>query len=91
VSDENLQLRRHIDETHLRRPFYGARRIHDWLQDEGFPVNRKRVRRLIREMDVTAPYRKTNRGQSGKGHKTSTYLLRSQDIDRSSHVWAEYT
>ena len=45
VSDEDLRLMRRIDEMHLQRPFYGSRRIRDWLQDEGFPVNRKRLQR----------------------------------------------
>ena len=43
VTDEDLRQMRRIDEMHLKRPFYGSRRIRDWLQDEGFPVNRKRV------------------------------------------------
>jgi putative transposase len=34
ASDEDLQLMRRIDEMHLKRPFYGSRRIRDWLQDE---------------------------------------------------------
>ena len=43
VSDEDLKLMRLIDEIHLKRPFYGSRRIRDDLQDLGYPVNRKRV------------------------------------------------
>jgi len=43
VSDEDLKLMRLIDEIHLKRPFYGSRRIRDDLQDLGHPVNRKRV------------------------------------------------
>jgi putative transposase len=43
VSDQDLILMRRIDEMHLQRPFYGSRRIRDWLQDEGVAVNRKRV------------------------------------------------
>ena len=43
VSDEDLKLMRLIDEIHLKRPFYGSRRIRDDLQDLGHSVNRKRV------------------------------------------------
>ena len=47
VSAEDLNLMRRIDEMHLKRPFYGSRRIRDWLKDEGHKVNRKRVHRLM--------------------------------------------
>jgi len=33
ASDEDLELMRRIDEMHLQRPFYGSRRIRDWLWD----------------------------------------------------------
>ena len=35
VSEEDLKLMRRIDEMHLKRPFYGSRRIRDRLQGEG--------------------------------------------------------
>jgi len=88
VSDEDLRLMRRIDEMHLKRPFYGSRRIRDWLQDEGFPVNRKRVQRLMRQMGIMALYPKANTSRPGKGHKIYPYLLRGLDIDRSNQVWA---
>jgi len=88
VSDEDLQLMLRIDEMHLKRPFYGSRRIRDWLQDEGFPVNRKRVQRLMRQMGITALYPKANTSRPGKGHKIYPYLLRGLEIDRPNQVWA---
>ncbi len=33
-SDEELSLMRHMDELHLKYPFYGARRLRDALLDE---------------------------------------------------------
>ncbi|MCU7905500.1 MAG: IS3 family transposase [Candidatus Thiodiazotropha sp. (ex Epidulcina cf. delphinae)] len=54
VSDEELTWMRRIDEMHLKRPFYGSRRIRDWLQDEGHAVNRKRIQRLMRLMGIAA-------------------------------------
>jgi hypothetical protein len=44
VSDEELELMALIDRCHLKHPFYGSRRIHDWLEDQGHRVNRKNVR-----------------------------------------------
>ena len=88
ASDADLRLMRRIDEMHLKRPFYGSRRIRDWLQDEGFAVNRKRVQRLMRQMWITALYPKTNTSRPGKGHKIYPYLLRGLEIDRANQVWA---
>ena len=54
VSQADLELMRRIDEIHLQWPFYGSRRIRDELQARGHPVNRKQVRRLMRQMDLRA-------------------------------------
>lgn len=88
VSDEDLALMRRIDEMHLRRPFYGSRRLRDWLQDEGYGVGRKRVRRLMRLMGIRALYPRPRTSKPGKGHKIYPYLLRGLTIDRPNQVWA---
>jgi len=88
VSDEDLKLMRLIDEIHLKRPFYGSRRIRDDLQDLGYPVNCKRVQRLMRKMGIMALYPKVNTSRPGKGHKIYPYLLRGLTIDRPNQVWA---
>jgi putative transposase len=85
ASDEDLRLIRRIDEIHLKRPFYGSRRIRDWLQDEGFAVNHKRVQR---QMGICALYPKANTSRPGKGHKIYPYLLKGLEIDRPNQVWA---
>jgi putative transposase len=46
-SKENLRLMRLMDKQYLRTPFYGSRRMTVWLQNQGYAVNRKRVRRLM--------------------------------------------
>jgi putative transposase len=88
VSAEDLRLMRRIDEMYLQRPFYGSRRIRDWLQDEGITVNRKRVQRLMRQMGLVAIYPKARTSKPGKGHKIYPYLLRNLSIDRPNQVWA---
>ncbi len=88
VSDEDLALMRRIDEMHLQRPFYGSRRLRDWLQDEGYDVGRKRVRRLMRLMGIRALYPRPRTSKPGKGHKIYPYLLRDLTIDRPNQVWA---
>ena len=52
VSEDDLRLMRRIDELYLAAPFYGARRMVAVLRREGWTVNRKRVRRLMRVMRI---------------------------------------
>jgi putative transposase len=88
VSAEDLALMRLIDEIHLRWPFYGSRRLRDELQDRGHTVNRKRVQRLMRQMDLRALYPRRRTSQPGEGHKIYPYLLRGLSIERANQVWA---
>ncbi len=39
-----------LDEQYTRCPFYGVLRMTAWLQQQGYSVNAKRVRRLLRPM-----------------------------------------
>jgi putative transposase len=87
TSDEDLKLMRRIDEMHLKRPFYGSRRIRDWLWEEGYDINRKRVQRLMRQMGITALYPKKGTSRPGKGHKIYPYLLKGLEINRPGQVY----
>jgi len=86
--DKDLQLMQGIDKIHLKRPFYGSRRIRDWLEDQGYVVNRKKVRRLMRKMGVMALYPKPSSSHPGKGHRIYPYLLRGKEISSPNQVWA---
>jgi putative transposase len=88
VNEEDLVLMRLIDEVHLRLPFYGSRRIRDELEEHGHTLNRKRVQRLMRLMDLRALYPRRRTSQPGKGHKIYRYLLRNPCIDCANQVWA---
>lgn len=88
VNESDLALMRLIDEIHLQWPFYGSRRIRNELEDRGHTVNRKHVRRLLRQMDLRALYPRRRTSQPGKGHKIYPYLLRDLSIERPDQVWA---
>jgi putative transposase len=77
-----------IDEQYTRTPFYGIRRMGWWLGEQGYAVNAKRVRRLMRQMGLEAIYAKPRLSDPGLGHKIYPYLLRSLKIDRPDHVWS---
>jgi len=88
ANDNDLALMRRIDALHTERPFLGSRRIAKTLGQEGLPINRKRVRRLMRLMGIEALGPKPRTTQPAPGHKIYPYLLREMTIDRPNQVWA---
>jgi len=86
-STENLDIMRRIDEEFLRHPFYGSRKMRDYLNREGFHVNRKRVQRLMRLMGLESVAPKPNTSKRRKEHKVYPYLLRSLSITVPDQVW----
>src|SRR5271166_5157036 len=87
VSADDLRLMRRLDEQYLATPFYGSRRMVAFLRREGYAVNRKRVRRLMRLMGIEAIYQKPNTSRRHPDHKVYPYLLRGLVIDRPNQVW----
>jgi len=87
-SAENLQLMRLIDEQYTRTPFYGSRRMTEWLRSKGFEVNRKRVSRLMAMMGIEAVYPKHKLSQPGEGHRIYPYLLEGMKVERINQVWS---
>src|SRR5436853_575753 len=85
---ENLRLMRFIDEPYTRTPFYGIRKMTWWLGEQGYAVNPKRVRRLMRQMGLEAIYRKPRLSVPGPGHRIYPYRLRGLKIDRPNQVWS---
>jgi putative transposase len=79
-SDENLHLMRLLDEQYTRTPFYGVRKMTAWLRDEGYPVNDKRIRRLLRLMGLEAIYQRPKLSESAPGHRIYPYLLRGVPV-----------
>ena len=49
---EDMELARKTEGIYLKYPFYGGRRIAREISAEGRPVNRKRVQRLMRLMEL---------------------------------------
>jgi len=88
TQDDEFILMRWIDEIHIKRPFLGVRRITDELHDAGCRVNRKKVGRLMRKMDIQAIYPKPNTSKKHPHNKVYPYLLRNLSIDRPNQVWA---
>jgi putative transposase len=77
-----------IDEQYTRTPFYGIRKMTRWLEGQGYTVNPKRTRRLMRQMGLEAIYRKPRLSVPEPGHRIYPYRLRDLNIDRPNQVWS---
>ena len=88
VSEETLHLMRLLDAQYTATPFYGIRRMTAWLHTQGYPVNHKRVARLMQQMGIEAIYAKPHLSQAIAGHTIYPYLLRGVKVTRVNHVWS---
>ena len=76
-----------LDAQFLSTPWYGSRQMARHLRRQGFGVGRKRIRRLMRQMGLTAIYRKPRTSKPDPAHRIYPYLLRNVRIDRPNQVW----
>lgn len=77
-----------IDEEYTRHPFYGTLRLTAWLRRNGYLVNPKRIRRLMRLMGIQAIYPKPNLSKASQQHKIYPYLLGDVEIKYPDQVWS---
>jgi len=77
-----------LDKQYTDTPYYGVRRMTAWLQSQGYPVNHKRVARLLHTMGIEAIYPKPHLSQGHPTHRVYPYLLRGVPITRVNHVWS---
>ena len=87
-SAENLALMKAIDKAHTDQPFFGARQMVLFLGDDGWVVNRKRVRRLMVLMGLEAMCPQPNLSKPNYAHPVYPYLLKDIEIIRSNQVWS---
>lgn len=87
-SEENLLLMRLLDEQYFNTPFYGYRKLTRWLNEKGYTVNPKRMKRLMKLMGWQTLYRKPNTSWKNSEHKVYPYLLKDLSITHRNQVWA---
>ena len=86
-SEFNLELMRLIDAQYLKTPWYGSRQMRRYLRRQGYRVNRKRIRRLLRKMGLIAVAPAPNTSRRHPRHAVYAYLLRGLDITQPDQVW----
>ena len=88
ISDEDLFVMRRIDEIHTYHPTWGYRTITRILiRDDYLLINRKKVRRIMRDMGVYTIYPKPNLSKRYYAKYVRPYLLRNLIIDHPNQVW----
>lgn len=78
-----------LDEQYLQTPFFGVGQFTYWLCQQGHAVNEKRVRRLLRLLDLHAvcPGPHTSKPGDGTEHRVYPYLLKGLDINHPGQVY----
>ncbi len=84
--EESLMAR--IDHWHTRCPYLGSRKIVIKLLEDGFPVCRKTVRRLMLKMGIYAVYPKSNLSKRNFKEAIVPYLLRDYTASYPNQVWS---
>ncbi len=88
IDDYTLRLLNILDEEYTRHPFYGTRRMTEYLRRKGFLINRKRIQSLYYYLGIEATYPKKNLSKRLKENKVFPYLLRGVNIDHVNQVWS---
>jgi len=84
---ENLHLMRMIDKMYTKYPFLGSPRITDQLQLMGYPINHKRIERLMGIMGLRATVPGPHTSKKHPENRIYPYLLKDVKIEYPNQVW----
>lgn len=88
-SELNLELMKLIDKRYTVYPFMGVPSMTEYLRhDEGYSINKKRIERLYKLMDLQAVAPGPHTSKGVKEHKKYPYLLRGLKVEKVNQVWA---
>lgn len=85
----DTNLRQALERTATEWPTYGSRRLTAQLRHQGWKVNRKRIRRLLREMGLLQVKKRKKRRTTQSQHAFPRYPNLVQDlvVMRPDQVW----
>jgi putative transposase len=86
-TEENLNILLFLDAQYLKTPFYGERRLLSILRREGYPINIKRLRRLMEAVRWQTLYPERRTTVSDRRALKYPYLLKDLNVERSNQVW----
>lgn len=73
-----------MNKRFLEKLFYSVQEMTWSSQNEGYAVNDKHIRRLMRLMSIC---QKLDTSRPAKGQKTDPYLLSGLRVERPNQVW----
>lgn len=76
-----------LSEIYQKHSFYGYRRMTVTLQERGFVINHKKVRRLLKTIGIRAIYPAKKTTIRNPQHKVFPYLLKDIKIYQPNQVW----
>lgn len=88
TTTEELLLLSLIDTEYTRHPFYGSRKMREYLRGLGHRINRKRVQRLMRKLGLAGMAPGPNTSRPSPQHAVYPYLLRGVAVVRPNQVWS---
>ena len=77
-----------LDEQFTKTPFYGVRKMREYLRSLGYEAGKDHVRTLLRRMGLEAIFPKRFLSKPDKQHKIYPYLLRDKKIQYPNQVWS---
>ena len=71
-------------------PFYGYRKVHKQLCEDGYHIGVNRVGHYMKELGLKAiyPTKRIRTTMANIAHKKYPYLLRKLDINKANQVWS---
>lgn len=87
-SENDLEIMACIDQIYCEFNCYGSRRISAELKKLWHDVWRKKARKYMSIMGITAIYPKPRTSISNKQHEKYPYLLKGVEINRANQVWS---
>jgi len=86
--EQELELLALIDAEFTRHPFFGSRKVRQYLRGLGHRINRKRVQRLMGILGLAGMAPGPNTSRPHPQHKVYPYLLRGVVVARPNQVWS---
>jgi putative transposase len=72
----------------MKTPFFGSRQMTRWLKRQGYPVNIKRIARLMRVMGLQGAVPGPHTSKPHPEHKIYPYLLKGMHLTNANLVWS---
>lgn len=85
---KDLDLIARIRAINREYPYYGYRKIHHCLKEQGHSINHKKVHRLMKADGLQAIYPKPRTSIRNTQDSVFEYLLKDVEVNKPNQVWA---